>query len=299
MKPLLDDHPLASIFPLMLDEDFAALQEDIRLNGQHDPIYMYEGMVLDGRNRYRACTNLGIAPNFEPFKGKDALAFVISKNLRRRHLTESQRAMVAANIATAKQGERSDLEPSANLRKVTQPEAAKMLNVSERSVSDAKTVKDKGVPELVEAVEKGEATVSAAAKVAKLPKAEQKKAVKEGKVKEKAKEQREAKKEPEPEPVAATPVEALVAELTRLCRLTDALKREVEKITENECAAKFVHVESIGYQLSAARKALWQARPTEDCNCVRGGSKPKPECKACFGMGKTSHDRILKVNRSK
>jgi hypothetical protein len=62
-------------------------------------------------------------------------AYVVSLNLRRRHLNESQRAMVAAKLATMRQGERTDLEPSANFQKVSQADAAKLLNVSPRSVA--------------------------------------------------------------------------------------------------------------------------------------------------------------------
>jgi hypothetical protein len=70
-----------------------------------------------------------------PYKGDDPIAFVIDKNLHRRHLDESQRGMVAAKIATMRQGERTDLaEPSANLQKVDQETAAGMLNISVRTV---------------------------------------------------------------------------------------------------------------------------------------------------------------------
>ena len=61
------------------------------------------------------------------------LAFVISKNVARRHLNESQRAMAAARLANMQQGERTDLSPPANLLKVSQADAARVLNVSEGS----------------------------------------------------------------------------------------------------------------------------------------------------------------------
>jgi len=112
--------------------------------------------------------------------GTDPVAFVLSINLHRRHLTESQRSSVAAKLANMRQGERTDLEPSANLPKVSQADAAGMLNVSERSVTTAKKVLDHGSPELAAAVDSGAVSVSAAAAVSDLPQDEQAAIVAEG-----------------------------------------------------------------------------------------------------------------------
>jgi len=78
---------------------------------------------------------------------------MVSLNLKRRHLSESQRAMVAARVANMRQGTRTDLEPCANLRKVSQPQAAEMLNVSERSVQHAAKIEREAIPEVTKAVE--------------------------------------------------------------------------------------------------------------------------------------------------
>jgi N6-adenosine-specific RNA methylase IME4 len=174
----LEYHPLANLFPLIEGEEFAALVADIRANGVHDPIDLYQGKILDGRNRHRAA----IAAEFELEKRHfrhyhpeiygDPLAYVISKNLSRRHLDESQRAMVAARLATMRQGERTDLaaaEPSANLPKVDQPTAAKTLSISERALRHARRVQDHGAPELVRAVDRGHLAVSAADQASRLP----------------------------------------------------------------------------------------------------------------------------------
>ena len=155
-------HALANLFPLLDGDEFDALVADIRAYGLRQKIILFDGMILDGRNRYAACLEAGIEPRFEVFNGADPLAFVVSSNLARRHLSASQRAMVAAKLANMRQGERTDLKPPANLRKVSQSDAAKLLNVSDRSVSSAKAVYDQAVPELIEAVEKGEIAVSKA-----------------------------------------------------------------------------------------------------------------------------------------
>jgi len=95
---------------------------------------------------------------------------VLSKNLHRRHLDSSQRAMVAAKIAGMKQGARSDLSP---IGEKSQADAADALNVGKRSVERAREVSEDGIPELIAAVESGEVSVSAAAEVASLPDDEQ------------------------------------------------------------------------------------------------------------------------------
>jgi hypothetical protein len=95
----------------------------------------------------------------------EALAFVLSKNLSRRHLSDSQRAMVAAEISSLRQGQRADRVDSP----IGDSTAAAMLNVSERSVSRARVVRDHGSPELQEAVKRGALAVSAASEVAAQP----------------------------------------------------------------------------------------------------------------------------------
>src|SRR5436309_6004790 len=87
-------HPLAEIFPILSGQHFDELAVDIRDNGLREPIVTHDGKILDGRTRYLACLRVGIEPKFEEYTGEDPLAYVISLNLRRRHLDESQRAMV-------------------------------------------------------------------------------------------------------------------------------------------------------------------------------------------------------------
>ena len=106
------------------------------------------GLLLDGRNRFKACQEVGIQPLFREYKGDNPTAFVISLNLKRRHLNESQRAMVAAKLENMPAHRPAD--KCANLH-TSRKEAAKLLNVGTRSVSSAKKVEEKGSPELVAA----------------------------------------------------------------------------------------------------------------------------------------------------
>lgn len=166
-------HEYANLFPMMDDRQYRELVEDVRQCGVREPIVFIDGKILDGRNRYMAARECGIEYPRVEFQGDDPLGYVISMNLKRRHLSESQRGMVAAKLAKLPQGARTDLEHRANLHDVSAADAATMLNVSERTVKTAKAVERDGAPELVKAVEEGRASVNAAADIATLPKPEQ------------------------------------------------------------------------------------------------------------------------------
>jgi ParB-like chromosome segregation protein Spo0J len=158
----LSPHPIADYFPQMDDAAFAELVDDISEHGLLEPIVLYEGKILDGRHRYRACIEAGIEPEFTDYEGDDPLAFAISVNLRRRHLSESQRAMIAERLAPLENGQRSDLVQAPSIEG-----AAQMLNVGRASVERARFVRRNAIPDLVNAVERDEISVSAAAKLAK------------------------------------------------------------------------------------------------------------------------------------
>ena len=135
---------------MMNDDEYQRLVNDIKDNGLLEPIIIYEGKVLDGRNRYKACRELGIEVESQDYTGDDPLKYVISKNLTRRHLNESQRSMVAARLANMRQGERTDLEPSTNSSNViSQSEAAETLNIGTTSLKCANQVIESGTPELI------------------------------------------------------------------------------------------------------------------------------------------------------
>jgi hypothetical protein len=92
-------HPLADIIPAMSDSEYQDLLADIKgPHGLLEPITLFEGKVLDGRHRLRACEEAGIEPKFDEYKGSDPAAFVLAKNVKRRHLTTSQIAMVLINM---------------------------------------------------------------------------------------------------------------------------------------------------------------------------------------------------------
>lgn len=94
-------HPAAELFPLLNDAELKDLADDIKKNGLLEPIVTYEGMLLDGRNRLRACELAGIQPRFIALdhERESAVSYVASKNLYRRQLTPAQRASIANALA--------------------------------------------------------------------------------------------------------------------------------------------------------------------------------------------------------
>lgn len=194
-------HPLANIFPLIEGQPFDDLVADVKRNGVREPIWMYQHQILDGRNRYRAAKQAGRDVEIRSYEGDNAVSFVISLNLHRRHLNESQRAAVAAKLANLsnggiRPGQNTEASQTANLQSeaVTRAQAAKLLNVSERTVNAAAKVIHEGDESLVKAVERGDVAVSSAAKVAQLPKEEQREIVEQGRAKEVAKAARQVGK---------------------------------------------------------------------------------------------------------
>lgn len=91
-------HQAACIFPMLPDSELQELANDIRKHGLRDPVVLFQGLVLDGRNRWAACEIAGVKPKTRDFTGspQDALAFVWSSNVHRRHLNSSQAAIALA-----------------------------------------------------------------------------------------------------------------------------------------------------------------------------------------------------------
>jgi len=199
-------HPAAALFPLMQGTELTLLVQDIAHNGLHEPIVLHQGLILDGRNRLHACELAEVEPRFVEWEGDGSpIAFVLSRNLHRRHLDESQRSVIAARAKVMFKKEAAertrahqfgspagnaaawDRDPqksrvssaSANLRKPigTDGRAAALLNVSARSVTTASRVVAAGDEQLIAAVESGLVSVSDAAAILDLPKNAQREAV--------------------------------------------------------------------------------------------------------------------------
>lgn len=162
-------HPIADIFPLMQGDEYDKLKSDIAGNGLLQAIWLHpDGSIIDGRNRHRACLDTDTPPHFKTWDGAGSLVLlVVSLNLHRRHLSSSQRAVVALEIlphleAKAKetQGKRNDLtsvNKFTEVKRSTQ-QAAKITGTNQQYISDAKRIKQEA-PELVEEIAIGNLTI--------------------------------------------------------------------------------------------------------------------------------------------
>ncbi len=173
MNPL-EAHPAADLFPMMGGADYAALKDDIEKNGLREPITLCEGKILDGRNRFRACEELGVQPKLAQYEGASPTAFVWSMNGARRHLKKGQLAMIAQKMlphlqeeAKKRQGARTDILPisaessSSEADQTSNEVAAAIVGVGKGMVQQANYVA-KNAPELVTKVETGEVTLNSA-----------------------------------------------------------------------------------------------------------------------------------------
>jgi ParB-like chromosome segregation protein Spo0J len=174
---------------MMSKVEIESLAKDIAVNGVGNCGCLYQGKILDGRNRYAACQIAGVEMQWEdadmmdhPEKF-DAMAYVITTNLHRRHLKQGQRAMIAAKMATLKHGGDRKSEEIKGSNDTLICDAAALLSVSEPTVKRAKHVLANGCKQLIEAVEACDITVSMAEKLCKAcdDKREQSKLVKDGK----------------------------------------------------------------------------------------------------------------------
>ncbi|WP_334032772.1 ParB N-terminal domain-containing protein [Burkholderia gladioli] len=167
----LDLHPLCALFPRLDGAEFDALKADIAANGQRAPVIIHEGQILDGGNRYRACTELGVEPLTVPYSGTDPFAYVLSLNLHRRHLSPGQQAAIVAAatdwLESAQQGgtganQYASIEQTGNVAGLqTVADRATKSGASERTQRMADKVA-KADPELAKRVAHGEVSLPAA-----------------------------------------------------------------------------------------------------------------------------------------
>lgn len=172
-------HPYASVLPMLGIADANELAADIQAHGLREDIVLFEGKILDGRNRYKACKTVNVEPRFVDLNGDgDPIDFIVSKNIARRHLTQSQKAVVKARILELPRGNpnlgssKTPTNPKgafcAPLETIA--EAAKKIDVSPRTLKQAKQVIREAPSETILQVERGEKSVATAVKEIKAEK---------------------------------------------------------------------------------------------------------------------------------
>lgn len=176
----LEFHHAAELFPLVTGKEFESLKADIAEHGLRELPWTHEGKIIDGRNRVRACRELGKNFSTREWDGNGSpIEFVVSVNLHRRHLTASQRAMVARDMlpmlkAEAKERQREHGFTAPGKRKNTcsrngtsvqagrsVAHAGRLVGVSQGYVSEARAVAEAD-PKLAEKVRSGVVTLKAA-----------------------------------------------------------------------------------------------------------------------------------------
>ena len=186
-----------ALLPRLSHEDFEALKESIKTEGQYYAIIVdSKNEILDGHHRLRACTELGLTPRIEVKDFPDALLekkFVIESNLKRRHLNRFQRAKLVLPLLEiekelAKQrmgilpaqncaGTKTDAQKRARKRTKERRKAlgiipkkpkrstsivANRIQLGERTLEKAKTILEKGSERLQQEVESGQVSIDGA-----------------------------------------------------------------------------------------------------------------------------------------
>jgi hypothetical protein len=171
LGPLMEAHAAAEFFPMLGETEFEAFKADIAANGLHEAIWIYEGKILDGRNRYRACMELGITPLFRTYSGPSPVAFAWSQNGERRHLNHGQRSAIGVEMLPAlqeeakkrqlaglKRGSSFPVPPKVGERESGKSEAVdaagRIVGTSGTSVQRAKAIKAAD-PEAFEKIKQG------------------------------------------------------------------------------------------------------------------------------------------------
>ncbi len=163
-------HEVSSYLPLLEGEDFDALVEDIKQFGQIESAILFEGKIIDGRNRYRACKQLSIELKTREWKpseitGLTPLQFVISENIMRRHLTIAQRSEIGLLLLEEEEKlakERQIEIAKATMESLERDEKGQLKKTTEKSQID--DIKEK-INEIKEDMGEGRSIIKVAPKV--------------------------------------------------------------------------------------------------------------------------------------
>lgn len=271
---VLELHPLCTLFPRVQGAEFDALVADIKTNGLRQPITLHNGMILDGGNRYAACVAAGMEPEFAEFEGENIVAFVLSANLHRRHLSPGQQAAIVASAQdwakAQKVGSGGDRRSSATLHLDRAADRAAESGASVRTQKMADKVA-RVAPDLAKQVAHG---------VVSLPKAHEQvtgKPARKPSAAEQARQENADEAHGDFDPLAALEeaqreVETLAAHIKAL-EASDT-KAELRKALLQRDHAVRQQSEAMDSAVKARKREEWAVRQLQRCGKAVGESDP-------------------------
>lgn len=179
---MLSIHPACALWPRPSDEVVREIAEDIKARGLDNPIWLFEGAILDGKTRYEACEMVGVTPRFETYTGNDPVEFVVSQNAKRRHMSQGAMGLIIADLAKLRRGgDRGNQYTGGKVvattlanKNQTMTNLAEIAGLSRDTLIDCKTLHKKAEPNVIEMVRANQVGIQSAASFAKnTPRTEQ------------------------------------------------------------------------------------------------------------------------------
>ena len=178
------DREFMQFIPPLTEEEYKQLEQNILARGKLlNPILLWDGIIVDGHNRFYICMEHGIefeVKEMEFDSREDATLWILENQLGRRNLSDAARIELALkkedmlkklakeNLKRAggdKYGKETPLSLSSTANKKTvhvQKSLAKEAGISEGTFFKYKQVMEQGRPELIEAVQSGKMKIGTA-----------------------------------------------------------------------------------------------------------------------------------------
>lgn len=168
------DPEFQSLIPPLTPEEYNQLEINIITEGCRDALVVWNGILVDGHNRYQICTKHGLEyKTTELYRDtrEDVKAWIIQNQFGRRNLTPYQRAELALLLepvfrekAKEKKQEAGGAVPQKSVKPPvdTQKELAKVAGVSHDTISKAKKISEQGDAETKDLLRKGEISINQA-----------------------------------------------------------------------------------------------------------------------------------------
>jgi ParB-like chromosome segregation protein Spo0J len=270
--------------------EFEALKADIAANGLRQRIVLHNDLILDGGNRYRACVEVGVKPQFKKFDGDNIVAFVLSANLHRRHMSAGQQAALVASAQdwdkTHRQGgdgsnQHGAKEQTGKIAALqTVADRAAQSGASERTQRMADKVA-RADPDLAKRVAQGDVSLSKAVEQITPPKP-----VDTGVVRNATPEQARAMSEPAPSDGMEDPVELLEQAYIDIAKL----EAQLEALTQDDMPAELRKAISTRQGIEA-RLALEMTKSNDLDKSLRQFGKLTSDLREFLGV--ESNSKIL------